>query len=269
MNRKSPMNAPHVTTLRYRIIPHHNVDYNNAPPVVEHTDDFLLRIQGEGAIFEMKKHFASAEEARKVVDEYLGAWEMLIGLEHDPGDLSFAFQKAQVIDLSPPPQANKQLNLQAHISGHSVTPSVSVHISFDKYPSRPQNFVVTPDVETMYLRYNAYRHNRESLTSMAYMCLTILELGASGRKEAAKQYSIEFSVLDILGRFCSTKGDPTEARKAPRDGKFLPLTQGEKGWIIEVIKALIRRAGEWAYDRSANLPKLSLADFPKLEGSNP
>lgn len=130
--------------------------------------------------------------------------------------------------------------------------------------SFPKNFSASPDAEAMYLRYKAYWQNRETLTSAAYMILTILETGAGNRKEASKQYNIEYAVLDTLGELVSTKGDPVEARKYPKDGKFKPLCPKETDWIVSVIKALIRWVGEYAHDPDAELKKLTMGDFPDL-----
>ncbi|HIE31993.1 MAG TPA: hypothetical protein EYP67_06395 [Methanosarcinales archaeon] len=95
------MNDPHVKALHYRVIVGKDIDYNNAPPMSETTNEFDLSIDDDTAIFEMNKHYSTADEAKEVVDEYLSAWDILIGLEHDPDDLRFVFDRADVIDRSP------------------------------------------------------------------------------------------------------------------------------------------------------------------------
>ena len=257
------MNDPHVKALYYRVVPGKNVDYDRAPPIEEDIGEFKISIDGSTAVFEMKTHCATADEARAVVDDYLRRWEVLIGLEHDPDDLRFAFKHADIIDRSPPATDKDVVNLHAHISAHvTVSGDVSVHLSRGKYPSRPNKFAVSPDVETMYLRFRAYCQNRESLTSMAYICLTVLEASASSRKNASKQYCVDYAILDVLGKLCSTKGDVAEARKAPKGGQFIPLSQKEREWIVSAIKMLIRRAGEYAYDPGASLKQLTMKDLP-------
>jgi hypothetical protein len=121
----------------------------------------------------------------------------------------------------------------------------------------------------MYLRYKAYRQNRERLTSMAYACLTLLEAstGEKGKKAritVAKQYGIDFPVLNILGNLCTNKGDATEVRKFQQTGKLMPLSPKEKKWIVAVIKILIRRAGEFAFDPHISFVKLTMKDFPVI-----
>jgi hypothetical protein len=96
------------------------------------------------------------------------------------------------------------------------------------------------------------------------MCLTVLEVSAGDRTNAASKYGIAKSVLDMIGKLCSERGSPDEARKTPRQGAYVPLSGQEKNWIILVIKAIIRRAGECAYEPKDRLQQLTLNDFPKI-----
>jgi len=259
------VNDPHVNALRYRFVLGKDVDYNNAAPLSVTTEVFELFVDGKNAVFKIKGHYSTDNEAKAVVERYLRAWDILIGLEQDPEDFRLVFDHADIIDRSPDTNDRNVLNLRAHVSAHGVvSDNVSLHVSRGKYPSFPKNFSASPDAETMYLRYKSYRQNREALTSMAYMCLTILEASAGGRKKAARQYNIEYAVLDTLGKLTSTKGNSAEARKFPKSGIFAPFSPEEKDLIILVIKALIRRVGEYAYDPSAKLRKIYMRDFPDL-----
>ncbi len=196
---------------------------------------------------------------------YLRSWEILIGLEDDPDDLRLVYEHADIIDRSPPKTDGNTINLHAHISSHvTLSDSVTIHVSRGKYPSLPMSFSASPDAETMYLRYKSYRQNRETLTSMAYMCLTIFQASASSRKDVARQYNIDHEVLDTLGRLSSTKGSPGEVRKFPKNGTFEPLSPKEREWMVQVIKAIIRRVGEYAYDRKTKLKQIAMKDFTEL-----
>ncbi len=259
------MNDPHVKALYYRVVVGKDVDYNSAPPLSETTDEFEFSLDGKIAVFEMKQHYSTADEAKAVVEQYTRGWSILIGLEQNTDDLQLVFDHADIIDGSPDKSDKNVGNLYAHASVYvGLSDSASCHVSIGKYPSFPKNFSASPDAETMYLRYKTYRQNRETLTSMAYMCLTILEAGVGSRKEAAKQYSIDNAVLDTLGKLTSTKGDPAEARKYPKSGIFDPLHPKEKEWITSVIKTLIRRAGEYAFDPSAHFEQITMNDFPNI-----
>ena len=94
--------------------------------------------------------------------------------------------------------------------------------------------------------------------------MKVLEVGASGRREAAKRYALDYVILHKLGELCSTKGDAIEARKFPDDGQLKPLTAKEKQWMIAATRKLIFRAGNYAFDPKANLPHLTMKDLPDL-----
>jgi hypothetical protein len=259
------MNDPHVKALHYRVVLGKNVDYKKATPLSATNEDFDFTLDGKTAVFEMREHYSTADEAKAVVEQYIRAWDILIGLEQDPGDLRLVFDHADIIDRSPSVNGKNINILNVNVSSHVVfSDHVSLHVSRSKYPTFPKNFAASPDAETMYLRYKAYRENRETLNSMAFMCLTILQEGAGGRKKAAKRYNIDYKILNTLGTLVSTKGDKADARKFPKDGKFDPLRPREKDWIVSVIKALVRRVGEYAHDPKANLKKLSMGDFRDL-----
>ncbi len=259
------MNDPHVKALHYRVVVEKNVDYNGAEPLHQITDDYEFRLEECEAVFLMLRHYPTANEARAVVEPYLRSWKILIGLENDPDDLRLVYEHADIIDRSPPKTDGNTISLHAHVSSHViVSDNVTLHVSRGKYPSLPISFSSSPDVETMYLRYKSYRQNRETLTSMAYMCLTVLQASAGGRKEAARQYSIDHEVLDTLGTLSSIKGSPEEVRKFPKNGMFEPLSPAEREWIIQVIKAIIRRVGEYAYDRKMKLKQIVMDDFAGL-----
>jgi len=259
------MNDPHVKALCYKVSVGKDVDYKNAPTLTETTPEFEFSLNGETAIFTMKQHYSSANEAKVVVEPYLRAWHILIGLVHDPDDLQLKFDHADIIDRAPVSNNKNTINLQAHISAHVVvSDKVHLHVSRGKFPPFPKNFKASPDAETMYLRYKSYLEGRESLTAMAYMCLTVFQASAGGRKEAADMYCIDYDILDTLGRLTSTKGGPEEARKFPKHGKFDPLHPKEKEWIVSVVKALIRRAGEYAHNNKMELNQISIKDFQEL-----
>lgn len=103
------MNDPHVAKLHYKIMTVENVDYYNAPPIHEETDEFAMSLNGETAVFEMKKHFSTEQGARAVVDEYIKRWEVLIGIELEPDELKLIFEKSDIIDRAPTPESKNGL----------------------------------------------------------------------------------------------------------------------------------------------------------------
>lgn len=256
---------PHVEKLYYKVVTKQYTDYDKAAPLEEESDDFMMTLQGDKAGFVMKKHFSTEQEARAVVDEYIKRWEILIGIEHGPDELKLIFETSDIIDRAPTPESKGGLVIHVKSGLLAVTGlDAIVHISRSKYPPLPKQFSLSPDVETMYVRYKAYREGRETLLAMAYMCLTVLETSAGGREQAATRYHIDKRVLNKLGELSTQRGTKEEARKVPQNGQFKPLSGTERTWIETVIKLLIRRAGEWAYDPTACLKKIRMADLPPL-----
>jgi hypothetical protein len=99
---------------------------------------------------------------------------------------------------------------------------------------------------------------------MAYFCLTQLIASAGGDKEAAQRYGISQKVLKKLGHLSSSVGSRTTVRKVTRYTEFREHTPQEAVWIMETIKALILRAGEYEADPSTLFPPITLNGLPAL-----
>ncbi len=257
------MNDPHVEALYYSVAEGPEDDYDNAPPFEDETDDFVVSIEADTATFKMKSHYATVDEARPVVESYLRRWEVIIGLEHAPGVLAFAFSTADVVDRAPPEGAPRVLGLHAELRIRA-TVEAKGHVSHNAYPSRPGAFFLSPDVEVMYERYKDACRNREKLLPMVYFCLTTLERRAGSRDAASRKYRIGKDVLKKLGELTSAKGSPSEARKAPKNGTFVDLSSAESHWLRAAVKAIIRRAGEMVCCSPREIHQLTMDDLPPL-----
>jgi hypothetical protein len=260
------MNDPHVVALHYAIQPAEDVDYDRATPLNGHTDAFEYTLAGTEATLVMKKHLATEKDAREVVDPFLRAWSIHAGVDGFAEEVTFHFKMADIIDRQPISEGGT-LAMEGTICA-SVHISGTLHLSRGRFPSPPQQFASSPDVETMYHRYQAYREEREPLLAMAYMCLTVLEasLGPNvegKRKAVCDKYHIDPPVREKFGDLVSERGDASEARKMSGTGSLIPLTEDEKGWIEAVVRRLILRAGEYSYDPN-NLSKITMSDFPPL-----
>jgi hypothetical protein len=137
-------------------------------------------------------------------------------------------------------------------------PTRAVH---DRFPEPPARFRLSPLADMMYQRYRIYRAGRESLTGAAYWCLSVLEYSARGRADAAELYRIDMKVLRKLGELCGHRGDVTG--RYPYGGAD-PLKPPEREWIRAVVRRLILRAGEYAFDPVSKLPLITMTDFPPL-----
>ena len=263
------MNDPHVTALHYTIQPPENVDYDKAVPLKGQTDAFEYTLaEGEATVI-MKTHFATEREAREVADQFLCAWSIYTGVTNPSQGITFHFEKADIVDRRPAsPEESPDVLAISVTAKLGLGETLSVHISNEHFPDPPQRFVSSPDVETMYLRYQMYCQGRETLAAMAYACLTVLEASVGPKKgglraKAVKRYKICKTVLNTLGHLVSEKGGTSEGRKMPRTGPPMPLTGQERQWIEAVVRRIILRAGEYRYD-SSDLPQVTMNDFPKL-----
>lgn len=257
------MRDPHVSALLYRLGTDETVVFANPSPLERETDAFRMRLADGVLRCEMKDHHASEQSARTRVEPYIRAWELWEALRSSRRRIWFDFEKAEIVDRDPPPPGEPQVNIveTAKMAFRGYAPTV--RSTYQRYPDPPRGVAVSPDVETMWSRYEGYLAGREPLASMGYMCLTVLEASAGGREEAAKQYRIDMGVLRKLGHLTSEIGGPQAARKVPGGG-FRPYTGTEKVWIEAVVKAMIRRAGEWAAAPNADRPRLTMSDFPPL-----
>lgn len=257
------MNDPHVVALIYRVEHGNSVDYREAKPLILEEPAFRVEIKDNQARFELKGHYATKEDARNAIRDYINDWESDACLEHGPDSFRLQFERAEIEDRNPTPGVT---NLQATFTG-SMFGSISATLTVDmlNYPAPPSgvNFR-DPNVQTMHQRYMGYRQGNEPLASMAYFCLTVLEhsMGQKrGRRAAAHEYKIDFSVLDRIGKLSSKKGG-SGARKA--DGVDKDFTTKERTFLKQAIQRMIRRVAEKAHSPDKAFPQISLSDLPPL-----
>lgn len=256
------MNDPHVVSLEYSLETVHSTSYRNPPSVGVERAAFSARLADGRLTVTMKQHFSSAEAARAEIEHFLRAWELDVALRYGPGELQFVFKDSVVIDRNPPLPGQPQV---VHLSGTAVcvaTASTTLHVARAKYPEPPSRFRVTPDVETLWQRYEGYRAGREPLLSIAYFCYTLIQNRAGGRKQAALKFSIDELILRKLSELTSTRGDGTSARKFDDQSRLTPLSGNEQAWIEAAVKVLIRCVGE--FDPDHPLPTLTMSDLPEL-----
>jgi hypothetical protein len=121
---------------------------------------------------------------------------------------------------------------------------------------------VSSDVAVLLDRLEAYEAGHEPLAAMANFCLTLIEVRAGGRANAAKVYGITKPVLNALGRLVSEVGDHKTGRKATANPRS--HTESEKKWIVRLVRLLILRASEIDLRAAASLPPITMATLPPL-----
>ena len=251
------MNDPHVVALNYRITHSDSIDYSEAEALSRDEPEFRLTVESQKVRFEFKEHYATEEEAREELADYIRVWEFDATLSYgNPDSFRLEFEKAEIIDRNPIPG-------EVRLSGRgearfAMGGAAALTTVVDKYPSPPSDIALNSEIETMHQRYMRYRQDREPILAMAYFCLTVLEQNAGGRPNAAAKFKIEKRVLEQIGNLSANKGGP-EARKA--GGTTAGISPQERRFLQRAVKTIIRRAAETEHSRAQNLPIVLLSDF--------
>lgn len=258
------MNKPHIDKLYYSMIVHSSVDYRKAPATTDETESFTMTAGDKKVVFNIKQHYDSVEKIRSVTDEYLKQWEILIGLKTIPGEITFKFEHADIIDLKPDRDSGIVRLLASSVNAISVKANPDFHISRDKFPDPPSDFFVSPDVETMFFRYKAYHEGHDQLTSMAYLVLTILEMNTATRNNAGEKYNISETILYKLAKLCTNYSQKQDIESSHNDFP-ITLSSIDRAWILSACRLIIKRKGEYESRGSSDgLPMLTMDHLPLL-----
>jgi hypothetical protein len=126
------------------------------------------------------------------------------------------------------------------------------------YPEPPDGFTTSPLVESMWVRWLAYKNGRELLSSMAWAVFTTVRAEYGNEKQMAEVLGISGNALAYLRYLSSCVGTAETARKAPIKDRR-EHTGEEEAWMRRVVLAIIQRTGEVAAGQS-NMPQLTETD---------
>src|SRR5262245_24170856 len=155
------MRNPHVVALYYRLETDSSLIFDHPRPYDYDTNEFTLRLADGVLTSTMKGHYASVEEARAVVDPLLRDWELHVALPRGKQIMHFVFQKPELIDLDPPPHGTSQVVQLTGIISVRVGDQATIVLTQPHYPDLPTRFTASPDVETLWNRYEGYKQGRE------------------------------------------------------------------------------------------------------------
>lgn len=266
------MNDPHVERLRYRLkVNPSQLSFESPPPLFQEFGAFRIRLEDGILTVDMKEHHASVESAKEKIDGFIRDWMIYAAFDFDWDLLEFEYDNAEVIDRKPSLGSPSQITGDVNIPAPILTLEITGHpLKLSEYPAPPTRFRVTPDVGTMWFRYQRHLQDRETYQSLGYFCLSLMQwstgIGKGARGAASRMYNIDRDVLDKLAELTSERGTQRDARKLDSGSTLVPLTDGEKRWIREMLKMLIRRKGEYDFDpaTAASLKQITMADLPKL-----
>lgn len=258
------MNDPHVESLHYMLETLETMQFNNPPPLDGYEPDFKYRLEDGKLTVMMKSHFPTEVAARNCVEPFLRSWELELAVRKSVREMTFKYERPTLVDRNPPKPGEGAIvalvgTARMKITCHPVTATMT----YRNYPEPPTRFKASPDVETLWARYQMYKEGREPILSMANACLTLVEGSThsnSSRKAAAVQYAIDFAVLDQIGKWAGTRGDATEARKLGASATLIPLTSKERGWLDRAVRVLIGRKAEFDAEPAAPLKLITMTD---------
>ncbi|MBE7465968.1 MAG: hypothetical protein HS116_21035 [Planctomycetes bacterium] len=261
------MNDPHVENIVYTVSTEGAVRFKDPQALVFSTDLGDFELAAGELKYSPAQHFATANEARAVVEPFLRTWELGADLKYCIGVIRFTFSRADIFDRDPKPGATQTIYLQG-ISQTTMFGQATLHVTYNAYPPPLKTFQLTPEVEFFYQRWVAYKSGREHLQSMSFFILSFLEWIAGSRSKAGEKYFVHQKVLKTLGDLCTTRGNPNTARKVEKNhSKFIDLSIAEKRWMEQAILRLIQRVGEHA--TGEKLDPISMQELPDLPTSPP
>jgi hypothetical protein len=228
------MRVLRVDKLRYRIEPGSGADYEGAKPITLDLPECNITLDRDVAIITMTAGFDSFDLAKDAVEPYLRSWEVHAGLKQGSPVLTFKYDGGEGTDTT----GKKVYNVVSYADTLRILMPTR-----REYPHPPRSFAATEEVQQMWNRYCGWLHGREPLDSMAYFCLTVVEKRFGGRSEAARKLNMSKKVVERIGCLTSRLGD----RKATT---LRPHTTAEQAWLVEAVRVLILRLGEYETGRS-------------------
>ncbi len=199
------MNDPHVVALRFRVHHHDRVDYGRAGPLVFEALEFIVEVKDQSARFEFKQHYASEEDARRVVEPFIQNWEFDSSLRRDPDCFRLEFEGAEIIDRRPSPGVVHGMAMPAKFT-FSISPAKGTAYA-RTYPLPPSGIdSAHRSVQVFFHRYARYKAGKKLLTSFAYYCYT--EIAQVKKGQTVAIFVSRRAALDRVER-----GEPDELRE--------------------------------------------------------
>ena len=244
------MNDPHVAALFYWLEHDDYLDYDKAPPLEGENNLLHFSLDKRRLTITPKDHYQNEYEAIEALEGFVRSWEFEATVESGRGQLSFRYERPEIVDRSPDQGPAGHVRASARPIHFSVrVTEAQGHVSRGRYPRPPLGLKTNPDndvAQKILSRLERYHQRRETLGTAAYFAVTALEDGAQGpetddRKRAAHYYRISRKVLAKVATLGDGKGG-SEARKSKGSGS--EYTEDEKRFLVAAVQAFTRRAAE-------------------------
>ena len=254
------MNDPHVEALIYIIEHGSNVTYDDATPVAFDRPGFYVRIEDGRVRFELKEHYATAEEAQAAVQPFIDQWEFEEKLRVGSGQFALRLEKPEITDRQPTPGVfvGIPVPIRANFQMSKATGTVS-----RPYPQPPSEAPMDLNnfrVRRMFDQYAAYFNGRD-LPVVAYICCEEFEKLGANLNDAAAKHKISHNLVKEVRKIANTKGGDG-SRHAQGIGH--PLTRREKQILERAVAAMIIRAAKVAADPNQHMPEINLGNLLEI-----
>ena len=98
-------------------------------------------------------YYATEEDTRESIAEYIRVWEFDARLKRGPDSFRLEFENSEIVDRRNPTPEAVRLRGRPAIRGIG---SATLTVSFSDYPSPPSDIALNADVEMMHQRYLGY-----------------------------------------------------------------------------------------------------------------
>lgn len=252
---------PHVEKIIYRAVTYTNIIYENPERLIFEHEIGIFELKDDILTITPKEHFSTEDEIRKRVEAFLRSWEIETDLTSNLGEIRFQFDSIHLIDRNPP--SGRAGTLRAKLDDAILfSDAVTTILVRKHYPKPPTAFHANLHVQHAHSRWLKFKENQESLQSTAYYVLSLTDSLFKSRVNASRSLNISKNILGRVGEFCSRRGTPQTARKAP-EKDYQELTSLEKQWLEEATKLIILRLGEHASGKE--LSQITMDDLPRLQ----
>lgn len=254
------MKDPAILALIFKALPGVYVRFDDPASMQFDTPSLRATLDRGELRLEFRQPVPIEVDALELATPLLRSWEIRSGLDRGRPAIQFEYLRPEYIDLAPDtlgPDKPIPVSRSETVAFESV-----LHHVATEYPEPPLDFVVDPDVEVLWQRYQMYKSGNEPLLTMAYFCFTVLTSLEGGRREIAGKLQIDESVLRKLSELTSIRGSRLTARKVSAQSTDQPLTRREEEWLDAAVRMLIRRLGELR--AFAPIRPLGMTDLPVL-----
>ena len=145
------MRDEQVIELYYRLECINNVYFSSPPPILGETSFFHYSLNNGKLTINLKQHCSNVEEAQNLVDDFLRSWELYDALLNERRRIRFVFDNVRIINPNNP---NETI---IYAKSGLILGSISeLKVTYPCYPNPPSIFNISPDVLTLWQRYEGY-----------------------------------------------------------------------------------------------------------------